>query len=174
VPPLRERREDIAALFYELATGFARRYDRPLPSVDDELLARLRAYPWPGNVRELEELARRSVLTGSVEPPPGTVEQLVPDAAGEVVGLRREALLTLARGESVELKAVRRAVRRDVERSLVGRALTLTRGDRRAAARYLGISAKALRYKVRELGLDAPPGSGFPDDGEKRFPHRGA
>ena len=66
VPPLRERPDDIALLARSFAAEVAARLGRPAPELDEETLARLRAYPWPGNVREL-----RSVDRARADPAPG-------------------------------------------------------------------------------------------------------
>lgn len=157
VPPLRHRLADVSVLFAELAGGYARRYRRSFPAVDAGVLQRMQAYPWPGNVRELEELARRSVLVGAVESPPEMIEHLVPEAAVDIGDRRRQALRALSRGEPVQLKAVRRAVVRSVERSLLARALAAANGNRYEAARQLGISTKTLGYKARALGFEPTP-----------------
>jgi DNA-binding NtrC family response regulator len=64
LPPLRERREDIALLLEHFLRDFAHKYDKPQRSVPDEVLARLVAYAWPGNVRELRHGAERAVILG--------------------------------------------------------------------------------------------------------------
>jgi transcriptional regulator with PAS, ATPase and Fis domain len=60
VPPLRERRQDIAQLVQHFVSRWARR--RPPPSVPDEVIEALSAYGWPGNVRELENLVQRALV----------------------------------------------------------------------------------------------------------------
>jgi DNA-binding NtrC family response regulator len=62
VPPLRERKEDLPLLAGHHLERIARRLGRPKPSLDDEALAALAAYPWPGNVRELSNVLERTVL----------------------------------------------------------------------------------------------------------------
>ena len=61
IPPLRERREDIAVLVAHLMEKWAARFHRPVPAIADEALRRLREYPWPGNVRELENVVERAL-----------------------------------------------------------------------------------------------------------------
>jgi two-component system C4-dicarboxylate transport response regulator DctD len=62
LPPLRERREDIALLFEHFLLLAAIRHERPAPASDPARIARLLAYDWPGNVRELRNVAERCVL----------------------------------------------------------------------------------------------------------------
>ena len=54
IPPLRERREDLAKLTDTFLRRFAKQLGKPAPQLDAEVLELLRAYPWPGNVRELQ------------------------------------------------------------------------------------------------------------------------
>ena len=71
IPPLRERREDVPVLLAAFLRGFADTYQRAMPDVSRDALARLIAYPWPGNVRELKNVAERLVLkcvSGRIEP----------------------------------------------------------------------------------------------------------
>src|SRR5262249_8805365 len=62
IPPLRERREDIAALAQAFVDKFARRLGRSIAPLSEPILARLQAYAWPGNVRELENVIERGVI----------------------------------------------------------------------------------------------------------------
>ncbi len=62
LPPLRERREDIALLFEHFLQQSALRFDRPAPELDAQTLAALLAHDWPGNVRELRNVAERFAL----------------------------------------------------------------------------------------------------------------
>jgi transcriptional regulator with PAS, ATPase and Fis domain len=62
VPPLRERVEDIPVLLHHFLSTFAEAHASAVPSVEEEALRTLMAYPWPGNVRELRNVAERLVL----------------------------------------------------------------------------------------------------------------
>jgi DNA-binding NtrC family response regulator len=62
VPPLRERREDVALLLDYFLKLFAMTHQRPMPHIGDEAMALLTEYDWPGNVRELRNIAERLVL----------------------------------------------------------------------------------------------------------------
>ena len=61
LPPLRKRREDIAALLVHFADYFAKQFGKPKPKIADEFLAALNDYSFPGNVRELQHIAERAV-----------------------------------------------------------------------------------------------------------------
>src|SRR5260370_1314699 len=62
VPPLRERREDIAPLVAHFVRQSARRMNRPEPQISKAALDRLVSYPWPGNVRELQNTVERAII----------------------------------------------------------------------------------------------------------------
>jgi two-component system C4-dicarboxylate transport response regulator DctD len=76
LPPLRERREDIATLFIELLARAAQRLKRPSPTLTKAVKSRLLEYAWPGNIRELSHYADRVVL-GLEQRPNGSVDAAV-------------------------------------------------------------------------------------------------
>jgi DNA-binding NtrC family response regulator len=135
-PALRERREDIPLLVRHFATRFARRFGRDMMAIDHEVLARLAAQPWPGNVRELRNLIERTAMLG--------------EGAGSRAA--REPL-TFSRNTAVS-SHVRPIA--DLEREEILRALAETRGNKKEAARRLGLSRRALYRRLEKFGLDAP------------------
>lgn len=150
LPPLRERREDVAPLFAALARGFREAGEVVLPA---RLVGALKGYPWPGNVRELQSLARSyavlsdpALLLAEFERRARTFQ---PPAAGENGGSLREQ--------------VREATRR-LESEIILRALDRHRWNRRRAAESLSISYRALLYKMKTCEL--PAGT----DGGRRAP----
>jgi two-component system response regulator AtoC len=140
VPALRDRREDVPLLVDHFLAHFRDALGKPVRSVSEEALARLRAYSWPGNVRELQNVLERAVIL----------------ARSDRIGLE-ELPPAVARGEEPadpdrpEL-SLRRA-RRSLEADLIRRALQATGGNRTHAARLLGISHRALLYKIKEYEL---------------------
>lgn len=64
VPPLRDRREDIAAIAHHLLANLATRFHRPVPQLSRADLQRLEAHQWPGNIRELSNVLERAMITG--------------------------------------------------------------------------------------------------------------
>ncbi len=142
VPPLRERRADIPLLVDHFLARFREALGKPVRSVTDEALEKLVAHRWPGNVRELENVIERAVILSSAQrltpadlPPNVTTTAAEPSSAGD------EGDLSLRRA------------RRAVEIELIRRALEATGGNRTHAARRLGISHRALLYKLKEYGL---------------------
>jgi two-component system, NtrC family, C4-dicarboxylate transport response regulator DctD len=128
LPPLRERREDIALLFEHFVLLAASRYQRPVPELGSPQLAELLGYGWPGNVRELRNVADRFVL--------GLLDgQLALDTA------EHPKASTLP--EQVE----------DFERAVIARELRRQHGEIAATAKALGLPKQTLYDKVRRLKL---------------------
>lgn len=146
LPPLRERREDIPLLvdlFTRRHGAEAGKKGLRVTSVAMDLLL---DYPWPGNVRELENVIERAILF----------------CDGEAIGEELLPVEIRLRGGSVRLSLsetplpLREAVGRmssQVEKGLIERALSSTGGNRSAAARLLGISRRALLYKIKTHGV---------------------
>jgi len=139
VPPLRDRREDVAALARHFITRYAGEYGRPARRLAPAAAARLQAYGWPGNVRELENVVIRAVLQADSEEIeahhlPATVnggEEKLPGSGGslaEMVG--------------------------NFERTLIENTLRTTRGNRTKAARLLKTTERILNYRIRRYRID--------------------
>jgi DNA-binding NtrC family response regulator len=139
VPPLRERVEDILPLTRRFLSGFSP--SKPMRLAPDAVAA-LRSHDWPGNVRELRNVMERIVATCSSE-------DLV--RAADIGDLRT------TRGEGRSPGLDRKVD--DAEREAILAALATCRGNRTHAARRLGISRRALLYRMEKLGLKAPPPS---------------
>ena len=144
MPPLCERGADIVLLARDFAEQLARRYGLPAPSLTPEACAALMAYSWPGNVRELKHLMERVVLlSGGADidaralmlPPAPESPSPEDGPAGEGDGLL---------GLSLE----------GAERLLIEQALAATGYNVSEAARQLGVTRMAMRYRMRKHGLD--------------------
>jgi len=137
LPNLRERAEDIPLLVeHFLAKHGAGR----VGAVDRAALRRLTAYHWPGNVRQLEnEIMRASVLADDVI----RQDHLSPEIRDATPGPGRRA-------DDLDLKGQVE----DLERSLIVRALSRSRGNQSKASRALGVSRFGLQKKMKRLGID--------------------
>ena len=144
VPPLRERKEDIPLLANALVARAAARLGRPVPTVSEAAMKCLVQYSWPGNVRELENAVERAILMGEGDVIASTE---LPDAVSSDA---LDTTLTMAEPDELSIKFHTA----NLERMLIERALERTVGNRTQAARLLGISYKALVYKIRGYGLD--------------------
>jgi len=162
IPPLRERPEDIEPLGRHFAQELARKIDKPLFSLTDEVLEVFRKHSWPGNVRELRNVVSRLMLLGDWEMV--RKELLASDPAG-INGAQLVSPPPI-RGEQEgrpapeqrfpSLKEVKRRAVQDAERGLITSVLHETGWNRKRAAKILGVSYKAMLYKIKELDLDRP------------------
>jgi len=135
LPPLRERRDDIAPLARLFAARLATRFARPL-TLSDAALAWLEHEPWPGNVRELENAIERAAVLSNKE-------MLEPDDFSDARRPTHDARVgTLS--DAVEV----------AERQAITAALAATDGNRRAAAKLLGVSLRTLFYKIERFGIE--------------------
>ncbi len=139
VPPLRERREDIALLMDYFVGRIATREGRPRPKFTEEALRLLQEYPWPGNVRELENLCERvSVMEAGREVAPAA---LTPLLSGPIKTATAAAEgLSYRDGQILE----------DAERTLILRTLERFGGHREKTARALGIGLRTLGLKLKK------------------------
>ena len=143
LPPLRDRRADIAPLARHFAATLARRFGRPL-SLSDDAIAWLEQLEWPGNVRELENaIERAAVLTET--------EVLTRDAFRAVPPLRN--VEKGSEGEDTGDGSLRSVVE-SAERVAIVAALKATDGNRREAAKRLGVSLRTLFYKIDRYGIE--------------------
>jgi len=139
LPPLRQRKQDIAYLISFFLAKYANDLQRPIPVLSAETERLFQEYAWPGNIRELENAARAIVALGNESVAMGGLRALLrrPDMGGR---------------DRVSLKQAARAASREAEKELILRALTRTRWNRRRAAQELQISYKALLYKLKQIG----------------------
>jgi len=153
LPPLRERKEDVARLVDHFVEKYVRELGKEVKGVSDAAMEKLLAYRFPGNIRELENVIERAVAL--TRDPVIDVDALPPSV------LQREEPAPARRipREGVNLD---RLVE-DYERSLILEALRPAGGVKKKAARLLGISFRSLRYRLEKLGIE---GASPDDDSE--------
>lgn len=151
VPPLRERAEDLEDLAHHFFRFYAGLYNRPDLTVPDEsFLRRLRTLPWEGNIRELENVVKRVILLGGAD----DMESDIPAAdAGPPGHPEARGVEEKEAGESESLKETARRAFEEAERRLILRTLARTLWNRKQAARELGVSYRALLYKIKDYTL---------------------
>jgi two-component system response regulator PilR (NtrC family) len=145
LPPLRERREDIAGLAEHLLRRCAAEHRKEIHGLSPDALRALDNYDFPGNVRELENVIERAVALAR-----GSIIGLG-DLPRELVGAPSQTsphLLTLPE-EGCDLDQVVG----EAERRLILQALERTGGVRTNAAKLLGVSLRSLRYRLQKLGV---------------------
>ncbi|HUO82877.1 MAG TPA: sigma-54 dependent transcriptional regulator [Gammaproteobacteria bacterium] len=142
VPPLRDRLADVPLLARHIVARLAARMGMPAPGLAGEALRLLGQYHYPGNVRELENVLERALaLSGGKDV---AARDIQIRAAGAPPGQPRDAAAPGPLGSQLE----------DVEREAIVKALEQTRFNKTAAAKLLGISFRALRYRIKKLGLE--------------------
>jgi DNA-binding NtrC family response regulator len=175
VPPLRERHEEIPMLLGHLMNRLARRYGVPAPHFSSALLDACQQYAWPGNLRELETFAKRFLAHGDEA---AALQELHsrPDSGLANKGENGNrngngqakssihppsvfALNAHASEEEPSLKLLVRNAKGEAERGAIAGALEQTHWNRKAAARLLNVSYRALLYKIQEYGLVPPADS---------------
>ncbi len=144
IPPLRERREDVAPLADELLRAHSRRLGKEAEPLDREVIDLLESYDWPGNVRELENTLERALILARG---PRLGPELFPFGPGE-----RAHEPPRPEPQADDLSIKRQG--RELEQRLIRRALQRTAGNRTQAARILEISTRALQYKLKEYGIE--------------------
>jgi DNA-binding NtrC family response regulator len=139
IPPLRERREDIAALIEHFVRKHAQRTGRRIERVEDGVLTALQQYDWPGNVRELEN----------------TIERAVVLSAGPVLVARAISVLGAVTQQATGLPSLKLRQNIEwVERETIRRALDTAGGVKKEAAELMGISQRALSYYLAKYRID--------------------
>jgi two-component system response regulator AtoC len=153
IPPLRERSQEIPMLFRHFLQQYSEKFNKDAPVPSQHLLDAAVRYEWPGNLRELENFVKRYVI---LEDDEGSLRELVEmSATRQRTAPRAEAVAPKEMG----LKALVRGLKDEAEMEAIAQALEKTRWCRKDAAKMLGISYKALLYKMRQFNLDSGRGS---------------
>jgi DNA-binding NtrC family response regulator len=138
MPPLRERAEDIPLLIERFFEQFAAKHKRRRKRMSAEALQLCQRFPWPGNVRQLRNVIERVVITcREVEAGVSTLPDFLRDYD------QNTTTFTVRPGTPLA----------EVEKLLIRQTLTHVTSNREAAARALGISRRALQYKLKQYGL---------------------
>jgi two-component system response regulator AtoC len=153
IPPLRERTAEIPLLFRHFLAKYSEKYSKPAPDPSKHLLEAAARYPWPGNLRELENFVKRYVI---LEDDEGSFRELL-EMTGQQqrTAPREDAPAPKEQG----LKALVRGLKDEAEMEAIADALEKTNWCRKDAAKMLGISYKALLYKMRQFNLDSGRGA---------------
>jgi DNA-binding NtrC family response regulator len=174
LPPLRERREEIPILTEYFLKKYSVQYNKPHSEIGAETMRLFMEHDWPGNVRELENLIKRAVVLGgeaavrkeithgiamATHRAGAVARAQAPPRPAAPAGAPAPPTPTAIAAAAVEagncsLKDISRTAAREAERELIFRMLQQTRWNRKETAEILGISYKALLYKIKENGLD--------------------
>ena len=143
VPSLRERPEDIPELAEAILRRLGRRMKITPPTLTREALAALKTYAFPGNVRELENILERAITLSTSGEIRAADIQLRPTPASAVAPAG-QTHNGAPLGDHLE----------DIERDAIVKALEQARYNKTAAAKILGMSFRALRYRIKKLGIE--------------------
>ena len=148
VPSLRNRREDIPELARQILAKLTSDHSSTPPELQQDVIDALQRYPFPGNVRELENILERALtlsegrniqvddLALRAPDTPGPADNGAPGALTPPEGISLEDYLE------------------DIERQAILHALAQTANNKTAAAKLLGITFRAMRYRLKKLGLE--------------------
>lgn len=139
LPPLRERQQDIAELAQHFIEQFAKRYGIDRPRLAYDAMRQMQQYEWPGNIRELENVLERAVM-------------LCKQSVIEMADLSLRAFSNNEAGESA-LSALEKMTIDEVEKYLLESALNRSSGNVSRAARQLGLTRMAMRYRMEKYKL---------------------
>jgi DNA-binding NtrC family response regulator len=143
IPPLRQRREDIPFLALHFVTKLAKELGSRAREISPAAVDRLLEHSWPGNVRELENTIERSMVLASgemLQPSDMRIEETRSVSAGA----HSQQTPLLPEGETLE----------HWEQTIIREALRRANGNKSQAARMLGLTRNALRYRLSQMGMD--------------------
>jgi len=141
IPPLRERKEDIPYLAQHFVKKLKKDLGSMVESISEGAVQRLLEYHWPGNVRELENVIERSMVLAA-----GPVLETA-DIRLDLAPKTRPAGADSFLPEGMTLD--------QYEQSLIREALNRSNGNKSQAARLLGVTRNALRYRLSQMGIES-------------------
>lgn len=141
IPPLRERKEDIPPLVMRFLDRFSSELGAAVDSISADAMEALLNYHWPGNVRQLENVIERSLL-------------LCSGNRLEASDIRLDDVPQPARGNGAPFLPEGMTLDQ-FEREIIREALRRANGNKSQAARLLGLTRNALRYRLTQMGLEA-------------------
>ena len=149
MPPLRDRKEDLPLLARLLLQKFAQETGREIDDFEPETMIMLERYAFPGNIRELSNILEHAVVmsTGRMIFPEDLPQYLIDSQSDQSSLLRTDPAHW--QGQSL------REIIKEKESEVLGEVLRKNKGNRMKTARDLGMSRRALHYKIEEYGLAA-------------------
>jgi two-component system, NtrC family, response regulator AtoC len=151
VPPLRERKEQILPLAQYFFNLYKTKYERPIPVLSPKVIEFFKNYHWPGNLRELENMVKRVVIFGEEEM---ARDAMGKQSAGNAESLGKPLPTDPKGGPGFFLKEIGKKAAEMAEREIIQSTLQETHWNRKAAAKLLRVSYKALLYKIQKYRLD--------------------
>jgi len=149
LPPLRDRKEDVALLVEHFIEKHSTALNKQINGISDEAFGYLMKHDWPGNVRELENVIERAcVLTkGPLIEPVDMPEHILKGKADTCAPGWRSTLEDTNNGASLK------DALKDPERKIILEAIEKCNGNKKEAAKLLGINRTTLYKKLNQFGL---------------------
>ncbi len=141
IPPLRERKEDIPHLAAHFLKKHAPEMGHPDITIGESAIEKLMGYHWPGNVRELENVVERSLV-------------LAVGSTLEAADIRMDVSPALRAGQTESFLPDGMTLD-EHEQALIREALRRAGGNKSQAARLLGLTRNALRYRLTQMGIES-------------------
>jgi DNA-binding NtrC family response regulator len=141
IPPLRERREDIPWLAEHFVKKLAADSGSQADGLTEAAIEKLAGYNWPGNVRELENVIERSLVMASGK---------MLDAPDIRLDMGRQT-----RAASGDFSLPPGMTLDQYEQEILRQALKTAEGNKSHAARLLGLTRNALRYRLSQMGIES-------------------
>ena len=142
LPPLRERKQDIPALAQHFLERYAEDTGNRVRGLTSGAIEKLESYHWPGNVRELENIIQRAMVLA-----PGEIieaEDIRLDNKGKAVTAPAGEIGFLPAGMTLD----------EFEQELIREAMRRSDDNKSQAARLLGLTRNALRYRLSQMGIE--------------------
>lgn len=159
IPPLREHKEDIPALVDHFIRRYAAESGKPIHGIKPAALKALLDFHWPGNIRELQNIIERAIALSAGE----VIEPS--DIHLDTFTLRKGPAAAAA--ASPETHFIPDGMTLDqFEDEIIREALRRANGNKSQAARLLGLSRNALRYRLSKIGVADEPDPGAPPNGD--------
>lgn len=165
VPPLRQRKDEIAILLRYFMHKLAKHYSLPPRGFSSTVLEACQHYGWPGNLQELETFVKRYLVAGDRELTLGETDLTLAASAGDTARSRAVTLPAAplepigsgpAPAKAESLKSLIQGIKSEAEQNAIGAALKRTGWNRKAAARLLKVSYRTLLYKIEQYRMRAP------------------
>ena len=150
LPPLRERREDIALLAGHFLLKYAEQMEKPISTIAHPAMDLLTKHDWPGNIRELENVIERAV---ALEPSPSIQPESLPPVVRRGAGVKAVPATGLGLETLPEGGLDLEARVQEIERAYIAQALERENGVQVKAAELLGMSFRSFRYYVKKYNL---------------------
>ncbi|MER3446299.1 MAG: hypothetical protein C4291_05380 [Candidatus Dadabacteria bacterium] len=140
IPPLRERKEDIPLLAHHFLEIYKKKSRKLIIGISDNAMELLKTYDWPGNIRELENVIERAVIT--------CVRKVV-----TVDDLPKNIIDSAKKETDNKIVVEIGSTMDEIEKRVIAETLSYTKGDKKHAAKILGITRKTLYRKLKEYNI---------------------